>query len=108
MDDKIFMYTALCLFLISYVPLIRVEYKQRHRYELCIRNLPERLIISTAMVFGMTYYIRTNNTTLIICAIPQLSLETCILLSKFWYCVIVRNKIQTQEIQTQENDIIAV
>lgn len=99
MDNAYLMYAAMCLFMISYVPFILVEYKHRHMYAIYIRNIPERLVICSAMILGFTYSVRTNNMTLIVCYSPQLCLEICVLMAKFWYCIVIHNCLPSQEIK---------
>jgi hypothetical protein len=96
MDNAYFMYAAMCLFLISYIPFIIVEYRQRNTYVLYIRNIPDRIIICSGLILAMTYNIQTNNKTLIICNLPQLCLEISVLLTKFWYCVIIHNCLSSK------------
>ena len=91
MDNAYLLYAASFVFMISYVPFIIVEYKNRHVYAIYIRNIPERMVICTGMILGFSYAIRTNNPTLIIGYTPQLCTEICVLLAKVWYCVIRRH-----------------
>jgi len=85
MNDDVFMYIAIGLYFICYVPGVYADFKNKNAN---IYNLPEKIVSLCGTTFGLIYSVRINNIPLIVNYAPHLIMEVFTLLFKMQYIVI--------------------
>ena len=97
------MYSATAFFFLSYIPMLRSEYKNA-RTSVYARNVPEHICLFSGITLALIYAFRMNNTTLMINYLCSWVIEAGILSAKVWYCVIGPYCFYSQKPETQ-NDV---